>query len=186
MKPTPAAPPDHELRARAARIEMLVLDVDGTLTDGTLLYGDDGHEAKVFHVRDGLGLKLWTGEGRRAAIVSGRASPATLRRAQELGLAPVMLNRSDKLTALRELLAQTGLQPEQTCAVGDDLPDVPLFRNCGLAVAVADATPVALAEAHLVTRARGGFGAVREAVEWLLEAQGRWEAIVGRARGECL
>jgi 3-deoxy-D-manno-octulosonate 8-phosphate phosphatase (KDO 8-P phosphatase) len=186
MTPTAAAPPQDELRARAARVELLVLDVDGTLTDGSLFYSDSGHDTKAFHVRDGFGLKAWTTVGRRAAVISGRSSPATQRRAEELGLAPVVLNRPDKLRALRVLLAETGLRPEQMCAVGDDLPDVPLFRNCGLAIAVADATPEAMADAHLVTTARGGHGAVREAVEWLLRAQGLWDGFVERIRGERL
>ena len=160
--------------ARAAAIELLLLDVDGVLTDGSVIYADDGTEWKRFHVRDGSGLKLWHAAGKRSAIVSGRKSAAVERRASELGIGPVLQGREDKLAALAEVLIATGLRPEQVCAVGDDLPDVPVLRRCGLAVAVADACPEARTVAHLVTAAPGGRGAVREAIEWLLKLNGRW------------
>jgi 3-deoxy-D-manno-octulosonate 8-phosphate phosphatase (KDO 8-P phosphatase) len=105
------------------------------------------------------------------------------RRAAELGIAPVLQGRDDKLAALAEVLAATGLSPERVCAVGDDLPDLPVLRRCGLAVTVADACPEVRAAAHHVTGAPGGFGAVREAVEWLLKAQGRWEELIARYAG---
>ncbi len=160
--------------ARAAAVELLLLDVDGVLTDGSVIYADDGTELKRFHVRDGSGLKLWHAAGKRSAVVSGRASAAVARRAAELGIAPVLQGRADKLAALGEVLVATGLNPEQVCAVCDDLPDLPLMRRCGLAVAVGDACPEARAAAHYVTAVPGGRGAVRDAVEWLLKAQGRW------------
>jgi 3-deoxy-D-manno-octulosonate 8-phosphate phosphatase (KDO 8-P phosphatase) len=160
--------------ARSAVIELLLLDVDGVLTDGSVIYADDGTEWKRFHVRDGSGLKLWRAAGKRSAIVSGRTSAAVARRASELGIDPVLQGRDDKLAALAEVLTATGLRPEQVCAVGDDLPDVPVLRRCGLAVAVADACPEVRAVAHHVTAAPGGRGAVREAIEWLLKLNGRW------------
>ena len=166
-----------ELSARAARIELLLLDVDGVLTDGGVVYLDDGRELKRFHVRDGSGLKLWRAAGKRAAIVSGRSSPAVERRAAELGISPVLQGRDDKLAALDEVLRATGFGPEQVCAVGDDLPDVPVLRRCGLAVAVADACAEARGAAHHVTPVPGGRGAVRDAVEWLLKLQGRWAEV---------
>ena len=169
-----------DLPARAAAVELLLLDVDGVLTDGRIVYADDGTELKQFHVRDGSGLKLWHAAGKRSAIVSGRKSGAVERRAAELGIRPVLQGRDDKPAALAEVLAATGLRPEQVCAVGDDLPDVPVLRRCGLAVAVADACPEARAAAHLVTAAGGGRGAVREAVEWLLKLQGAWDGRVAR------
>jgi 3-deoxy-D-manno-octulosonate 8-phosphate phosphatase (KDO 8-P phosphatase) len=171
-------PPD--LAARAAAIELLLLDVDGVLTDGSVIYADDGTELKRFHVRDGSGLKLWRLAGKRAAIVSGRKSVAVDRRAAELGVAPVIQGRDDKFAALAEVLAETGLRAGQVCAVGDDLPDVPLLRTCGLAVAVADACAEARAAADYVTATPGGRGAVREAVEWLLKLQGRWDEVTAR------
>lgn len=169
-----------DLTERAARIELLLLDVDGVLTDGGVVYLDDGRELKRFHVRDGSGLKLWRAAGKRAAIVSGRSSPAVERRAAELGIVPVLQGRDDKLLALEEILRLTGLAPEQVCAVGDDLPDVPVLRACGLAVAVRDACPEARDAAHYVTAVPGGHGAVRDAVEWLLKLQGRWADVTAR------
>jgi 3-deoxy-D-manno-octulosonate 8-phosphate phosphatase (KDO 8-P phosphatase) len=169
-----------DLAARAAAIELLVLDVDGVLTDGSVIYADDGAELKRFHVRDGSGLKLWRLAGKRAAIVSGRESVAVERRAAELGVSPVVQGRDDKLAAFAEVLAATGLRAEQACAIGDDLPDVPVLRRCGLAVAVADACAQAREAAAFVTAAPGGRGAVREAIEWLLKLQGRWDEAVAR------
>src|SRR5262249_34110868 len=116
-----------DLAERAARIELLLLDVDGVLTDGLIVYTDAGAELKRFHVRDGSGLKFWQLAGKRAAIVSGRNSPAVTRRAAELGVAPVLQGHADKLAAFEEVLAETGLRPEQVCAVGDDLPDLPVL-----------------------------------------------------------
>jgi 3-deoxy-D-manno-octulosonate 8-phosphate phosphatase (KDO 8-P phosphatase) len=170
------------LADRAARVELLLLDVDGVLTDGGIVYADDGREVKRFHVRDGSGLKLWQRAGKRAAIVSGRTSPVVDRRAAELGLTPVLQGRADKRPALAEVLAATGLRPEQVCAVGDDLPDLAVLVRCGLAVAVADACPEIRAAADYVTAAPGGRGAVRDAVEWLLKLQGAWDGLVAGFR----
>jgi 3-deoxy-D-manno-octulosonate 8-phosphate phosphatase (KDO 8-P phosphatase) len=172
-----------DLAARTAAIELLLLDVDGVLTDGSVIYADDGSELKRFHVRDGSGLKLWRAAGKRAAIISGRKSVAVERRAAELGVAPVLQGRDDKPAALAEVLAATGLRPEQVCAIGDDLPDVGLFRRCGLAVAVADACPEARAAAHYVTVVPGGRGAVRDAIEWLLKLTGRWDELTATLCG---
>lgn len=172
-----------ELAARAAAIELLLLDVDGVLTDGGVIYADDGTELKRFHVRDGSGLKLWRLAGKQAAIVSGRKSAAVERRAAELGISPVVQGRDDKLAAFAEVLAATGLRAEQVCAIGDDLPDVPVLRRCGLPIAVADACAQARDAAAFVTAAPGGRGAVREAIEWLLKLQGRWDEVTARYTG---
>ncbi|HET6574750.1 MAG TPA: HAD family hydrolase, partial [Fimbriiglobus sp.] len=171
-----------ELTARAARIELLLLDVDGVLTDGSVVYSDAGEELKRFHVRDGSGLKLWRAAGKRAAIVSGRASAAVERRAAELGIAPVLQGRDDKLRVFEELLAALGLTADRVCAVGDDLADLPVLTRAGLAIAVADACPEVRAAAHRTTIAPGGRGAVREAVEWLLRLQGRWDELIAGYR----
>lgn len=173
----------HSLADRAARIELLLLDVDGVLTDGSVVYADGGAELKRFHVRDGSGLKLWQSAGKRAAIVSGRNSPAVTRRAAELGVAPVLQGRDDKLAAFEAVLAELGVRPEQVCAVGDDLPDLPVLRRCGLAVAVADACAEVRAVADYVTAVPGGRGAVRDAIEWVLKLQGRWESVLARFAG---
>jgi 3-deoxy-D-manno-octulosonate 8-phosphate phosphatase (KDO 8-P phosphatase) len=167
------------LSIRAARIELLLLDVDGVLTDGSILYGAE-EELKRFHVRDGSGLKFWREAGKRAAILSGRSSVAVARRAKELGIDPVIQGRSEKLPAFQELLAAAGLKPEQVCAVGDDLPDRPVLKRCGLAIAVADACPELKAAADHVTVAPGGRGAVREAIEWLMKLQGAWNDVLLR------
>jgi len=172
-----------ELSSVAKGIELILLDVDGVLTDGSVVYLDDGTELKRFHVRDGSGLKLWHTAGKRSAIVSGRKSGVVERRAAELGIGPVLQGRDDKLAAFAEVLAATGLRPEQVCAIGDDLPDVPVLRRCGLAVAVADACPELRAVADYVTASPGGRGAVREAIEWLLKLDGRWDVLTARYTG---
>jgi 3-deoxy-D-manno-octulosonate 8-phosphate phosphatase (KDO 8-P phosphatase) len=172
------------LAERLAAIELLVLDVDGVLTDGSIVYADDGTELKRFHVRDGSALKLWRSVGKRAAVISGRRSAAVGRRAAELGLSPVIQGVEKKSAALEAVLRETGMSASQACAVGDDLPDLPLMRRCGLAVAVADACPEVRADAHHVTAAPGGRGAVREVVEWVLTAQGHWATMVERLRSE--
>ncbi len=172
------------LDGRMAAIELLVLDVDGVLTDGRITYSDDGRETKSFHVRDGAGVRLWLDAGRQAAIISGRQSAAVSRRAQELGIPHVIQGVSAKLPAFKALLQQVGLAPEQACVIGDDLPDLPLVRNAGLGVAVADACPELRFAAHHVTSKPGGQGAVRETIELLLTEQGRWQLLLDRLNAE--
>jgi 3-deoxy-D-manno-octulosonate 8-phosphate phosphatase (KDO 8-P phosphatase) len=174
------------LAERCAVIELLVLDVDGVLTDGGIIYSDNGLELKAFHVRDGSGLKIWEHVGKRAAIITGRTSPIVEVRAAELGIKAVVQGALEKMPAFRELLATGGWRPEQVCYVGDDIPDLPLLRCSGLSVAVADACPEVIAEAHYVTCAAGGRGAVREVIELILRCQGRWRPVVERFRGERL
>ena len=169
---------------RCARIEMLVLDVDGVLTDGKIVYTDQGAEIKAFHVRDGSGLKLWTALGKKVGIISGRRSIIVERRARELGIAAVIQGADDKKAALVQMIGPLGLTLDEVCAVGDDIVDVPLLRSCGLAAAVADACPEAKEDADYVTQASGGRGAVREVIELILRAQGRWQTIVARYRNE--
>jgi 3-deoxy-D-manno-octulosonate 8-phosphate phosphatase (KDO 8-P phosphatase) len=172
------------LAKRCQAIELLLLDVDGVLTDGSIVYTAGGDELKAFHVRDGSGLKFWLGQGKRAGIISGRRSETVLRRGLELGLRPIVQGADDKVAALDTILSELKLSPEQTCFVGDDLPDVPVLRRVGLAVAVGDACAEAQAAAQYVTVAGGGRGAVREVVELILKAQGTWDAIVARYRQE--
>jgi 3-deoxy-D-manno-octulosonate 8-phosphate phosphatase (KDO 8-P phosphatase) len=174
---------DRTLAERCRAIEMLVLDVDGVLTDGGIIYSDAGVEVKQFHVRDGSGLKLWHWLGKRAAIITGRTSHLVEVRAAELDIHPVIQGSVDKLAAYRRILAEEGLKPEQVCCVGDDLPDLPVLADCGLAVAVADGCPEIRAAAHYVTRAPGGRGAVREIIELILQGQGLWAKAVARFRG---
>jgi|SRR5262245_1159782 len=167
---------------RFARIELLLLDVDGVLTDGRIVYSDQGDEIKAFHVRDGSGLKYWRQSGKRVGILSGRTSHAVSRRAAELSIDLVFQGANEKLSALRHILSDTGLVADQVCAIGDDLPDLPVLRHCGLAVAVADAVAELKVAAHYITRSPGGRGAVRDAIEWLMRGQGTWDATVDALR----
>lgn len=165
------------LADRCAIVELLVLDVDGVLTSGGIGYDDAEAEFKTFHVRDGSALKLWRGASKRIAVLTGRTSPVVARRAAELGVEFVAQGAADKMDGYRRVLAETGVHPEQVAAVGDDLPDLPVLRYCGLAVAVADACAEVRAAAHYVTRADGGRGAVREVVELILRCQGAWQRV---------
>lgn len=157
---------------RARRIRLLVLDVDGVLTDGRLYLSAAGEELKVFHVRDGSGLVALQRVGVTVAIVSGRDSPAVTRRAEELGIRHVYQGVADKGAQLDLLLGELKLAPEELACVGDDTPDAPMLRRAGLAIGVADAHPALLASAHWVTQAKGGRGAVREVCDLLLSARG--------------
>jgi 3-deoxy-D-manno-octulosonate 8-phosphate phosphatase (KDO 8-P phosphatase) len=169
---------EDDLAARCGPIELLLVDVDGVLTDGVIALDDRGVETKHFHVRDGGALNLWRAAGKRAAILSGRRSPAVDLRAAELGLAPVIQGASRKGEPFRELLVQMGLDARQVCYVGDDLADLPVLLAVGLAACPADAAAEVRAGVHLVTRAPGGRGAVREVVEAILRRQGTWDALV--------
>ena len=171
-----------DLRDRALKIELLLLDVDGVLTDGRVTYTSSGDEIKRFHIRDGSGLKIWRKLGLRAAVISGRSSPAVDRRMAELDVSPVIQGRPEKAAAFYELLAATGLTADKICAVGDDLPDLPIMLRSGLCVAVADACPEVRASAAYTTVESGGRGAVRETIEWLLKLRGQWTAAVEQFR----
>lgn len=166
------------LAERCQAIELLLLDVDGVLTDGSIVYADNNVEQKRFHVRDGSGLKLWHRAGKRSAIISGRKSPVVDVRAAELGIGQVVQGAADKQAGFGQVLAAAGVRAEQVCAVGDDVPDLPLLRQCGLAVAVADACVEVRAAAHYITRTPGGGGAVREVIELLLRCQGEWQKAI--------
>ena len=160
---------------RAKPIELLALDVDGVLTDGRLYFGNNGEELKTFHIRDGLGIKLLRHAGIEVAIITGRQSAMVERRARELNLIHVIQARDDKLTALTELAQELALGFEQIAYMGDDLPDLAAIRRAGLGLSVADAHHEVARHADWQSQARGGQGAVREACELLLQAQGRWQ-----------
>jgi len=161
-------------------IRLLVLDVDGVMTDGRICLDADGRETKVFHVTDGAGMKYWQRVGREIAIISGRDAPATAHRAKELGVRHLRQGVKVKLPVYESILAELGLKPEQTAVMGDDLPDLPLLRRCGFAIAPANAVAEVRAEAELVTERRGGAGAVREAIEFILRRTGDWETVMRR------
>jgi 3-deoxy-D-manno-octulosonate 8-phosphate phosphatase (KDO 8-P phosphatase) len=155
----------------ARRLALLVLDVDGTLTDGGLWYGPRGEQVKRFHVRDGHGIKLVAAAGIAVAVITGRRSAALTQRCRELGIRHVLQGVADKSAALDGLLAKLDLHESQVACIGDDTPDVPLFVRVAFAVAVGDAHPLAAATAHCATRLPGGHGAVREVCDWLLAAR---------------
>jgi 3-deoxy-D-manno-octulosonate 8-phosphate phosphatase (KDO 8-P phosphatase) len=157
-------------RTPLARIRLIVLDVDGVLTDGRLHYGATGEQLKVFHVRDGFGLKLVMQAGIKVSIISGRSSAAVETRCRELGIAQLEQGCDDKVAALERLLKTLGLNASDALCVVDDTSDLPLMSAVGHAVAVADAHPEVLRAADRVTTARGGRGAVREVCDWLLGA----------------
>lgn len=153
------------------QVKLLVLDVDGVLTDGRLFYGPKGELLKAFHVRDGHGIKQVSGAGITVAIISGRKSEAVLRRARGLGIKHVYQGVDDKLAALRKLAKTLEVSLDHCVCVGDDTPDAPILNACGLGVAVADAHADALAAADLETTRPGGHGAVREVCDWLMSAR---------------
>jgi 3-deoxy-D-manno-octulosonate 8-phosphate phosphatase (KDO 8-P phosphatase) len=173
----------RDLPARARAVRLLILDVDGVLTDGSLYFGAQGEEMKRFDVRDGHGLRMLADAGLSVAIVSGRRSEAVERRAEGLGILAVLQGVTDKLAAGRELAQQLGLRLEECAAAGDDLPDLPLLRRVGLAVTVPGAPAAVRAAAHYVTEREGGRGAVRELSDLLLNAQGRLEGLLARYLG---
>ena len=159
---------------------MLILDVDGVLTDGRIIYDEFGDELKHFDVQDGAGLVLWRREGLKTAVITARNSKLVARRAKELQVDHLIQKAVDKRRAYDAVLKRLRLKPEEACAVGDDLMELPMLRQSGLAVAVANAVPEVKAACQYVTQRAGGRGAVRETIELILKAQGRWDAIVSR------
>jgi 3-deoxy-D-manno-octulosonate 8-phosphate phosphatase (KDO 8-P phosphatase) len=169
---------DQALAARCRTLRLVLSDVDGVMTDGTILLLPGGGEAKAFHVRDGLGVVLARRAGLSVGIVSGRASEAVTRRAAELGIAIVRQGVVDKAQALREILAAEGLAPSQVAYIGDDVNDLAVMAEVGLSGAPADAPFEVRAQAFMVTDARGGGGCLREFLEAILRARGEWDALV--------
>ena len=173
--PVPKTPVSTE---RWRRIKLLALDVDGTLTDGSLTFDENGALLQTFHVRDGFALVAARKAGIQIAWISGRPSRVAEKRFAELGLHHCILACADKAQAMRDLQEQHRFTPEECCFVGDDLPDLPAFGVCGINVAVADSVVEVLERADWITQQRGGHGAVREVIEMILQAQGRWEKLV--------
>ena len=157
-----------EPTSRGKKIKLLLLDVDGVLTDGRLYFGPSGEEMKVLHVRDGYGLKLWHDAGFRSGIISRRNSDIVSRRASQLGMHFVYQGNDDKPSALAEIATEAHVSRDEIAFVGDDLLDVPVLEQVGLAVAVADAVEAVKQAAHYVTKVEGGRGAVREVIDMLL------------------
>ena len=179
-----------DVRARARKIKLLLMDVDGVMTDGRIYYlphvrKTDGTrsrrmvETKTFDSRDGLGLRLAIDAGLKTGIISGRGSPVVEYRARELGFHFIVQDAREKLRPYQTILRAARLKDEQVCYVGDDLVDLPVLKRAGLAVGVSDGHPLLRRHVHYVTRAPGGAGAVREAVELILKAQGKFNRFLG-------
>ena len=174
------------LKKRAAAIQLVLMDVDGTMTDGgvTLLSQADGTalEIKTFDAHDGQGLTLARTAGLRTGCITGRESAALTRRAHEMKMDFIYMKQPVKMPAYEEIIAKAGVSESSVAYIGDDLPDIPLMKRVGLAVAVGDAVPEVKTAAHYITKAFAGHGAVREAVELILKSKGIWEAMIDKAR----
>lgn len=164
-------------------IRLLLTDVDGVLTDGSLSFSAEGVETKTFHVRDGLGVRLWQRAGGKVGIVTGRASAIVERRAAELDIAIVKQAVKEKLPIVQDIAEAEGLSMDEVAYVGDDLPDLPVVRAVGFGAAVADAAPELCEVADYVTQLAGGRGALREVIEKLLKETDRWETATGALHG---
>ncbi len=172
----PAFEVPAEVLALAARVKLVVFDVDGALTDARLIIGDDGQEYKAFNSKDGHGIKMLQRNGVAAAIITGRTSRVVEHRVRDLRIEHVYQGCVDKLPVFRELMAKLGLSAAQSAYVGDDVVDLPIMLEVGLAIAVADAHPLVKQHAHWVTPSPGGKGAGRETCEMIMHAQGSYEA----------
>lgn len=168
------------LLERARKTRLLMMDVDGVLTDGRIIQDGHGHELKVFDVKDGHGIVMAHRAKLRTALISGRESETIRRRAEELGIELVFQKIWNKLEVYEKILVDTELTHDEVAYIGDDLIDIPLLRRVGLAVAVADAVDEVKATAHLITQRPGGQGAVREVIELILRAQGHWDSLLER------
>ena len=162
------------------QVSLILLDVDGVLTTGQVIYNDAGQETKVFHVRDGLGIRMLMEAGIQVGIVTGRRSMALVHRCRNLGIHLLKDGIRDKAAALEEILKETGVAAADTAFVGDDLPDLPIMRRVGVPIAVGDAHDLVKQAAVLTARAMGGCGAVREISERILKARGDWEPLIQR------
>ena len=167
-----------KLDARCKQIELILSDVDGVLTDGGVIYDNQGIEIKRFHIRDGLGIKLWKRAGYPFGIVTARNSHIVKVRSAELGIDIVRQGFEEKLPTVKEIIQKQGLTADKVCFIGDDLTDLPVLNHVGLAVAVADAATEVRNAAHLTTKLNGGHGAVREAIEFILKSQKRWDDLI--------
>jgi len=166
------------LLRKAKKIRLLLLDVDGILTDGRILYNEKGQEIKWFHVQDGQGIRWLLREGIEVGFLSGRSSRAVEMRAEELGVSFLFQGIKDKTKIFEKLLQKTKLDPEQISFMGDDFMDLPLLKKVGLSISVSNGHPLVQKKVDYVTRAAGGLGAVREVSELIFRAQGKWESIL--------
>ena len=168
-----------KLDLRMQQIQMILSDVDGVLTDGGITFDNQGIETKTFHVRDGLGIKLWQRSGHKFGIITARSSHIVKIRMSELGVEMVRQGAEDKLVVGLQLMEDAGLAPEQVCYIGDDLSDLNLLSKVGLAVTVAGGVAEVKSVSHLTTKSEGGKGAIRELIEKILKSQKRWDELIG-------
>ena len=169
---------------KLSKIKLLVLDVDGVMTDGRIILNDGGDEIKAFDVKDGLGLKMLMSSGLEVAIITGRRSQVLAHRSRELGIEEVYQGVKDKSIVCQQLKKAKDLKKEQVCSLGDDIPDLAMFTASGLCIAVADAAKEVREAADFVTKNNGGFGAVREVCELILKCQGTWYSALAAFSGE--
>ncbi|HEY4329454.1 MAG TPA: HAD-IIIA family hydrolase [Phycisphaerae bacterium] len=163
-----------------ANIQLLILDVDGVLTDGGIIRDDAGQQIKRFHVRDGAGIVLWRRLNKDVAIITGKESAVVSHRAEELGIQNVYQNAGNKLDVYNQLKDELGIKDTEIAYVGDDLPDLPVMRRVAVPIAVADAAEEVRAVAKYVTKYPGGYGAVRDAIEFLCKEMGVWQQVLDR------
>jgi 3-deoxy-D-manno-octulosonate 8-phosphate phosphatase (KDO 8-P phosphatase) len=172
------------LSERAAKVKLLLMDVDGVMTDGTLWNVPDGQggfaETKGFDSQDGIALQWLNWNGIKTGVISGRVSPATEIRAKQCKMTYIYQGHIEKIPILEEIIADAGVSPDEIAYIGDDLTDVVIFRRVGLAIAVANARPEVKSASHHITEAKGGQGAVREAVEMILQAKGLWDQLLAK------
>jgi 3-deoxy-D-manno-octulosonate 8-phosphate phosphatase (KDO 8-P phosphatase) len=168
----------NAVTGKARKIKLLLLDVDGVLTDGRILYDEKGQEMKCFHVQDGQGIRWLLTEGIKVGFLSGRSSKAVEMRAKELGISFLFQGIKDKMMLYGQLLQKTKLGTEQVSFMGDDFIDLRLLKNVGLSICVSNGHPLVQKEVDYVTQAAGGWGAVREVSEMIIKAQGKWESIL--------
>lgn len=159
-------------------IELILSDVDGVLTDGRIVWDNQGVESKAFHIRDGMAIHLWKRAGHQFGLITSRSSRIVQQRATELDITIVRQGVEDKLSVAKEIMQELGIESHQVCYVGDDLPDIPLLRGVGLGVATADAAPEARDAAHYTAKTPGGNGVLREIIEMILKRQKRWEGLI--------
>ncbi|TAN63581.1 HAD-IIIA family hydrolase [bacterium] len=171
---------EQELYKRIKAVKLLVLDVDGVMTDGGVIYNDLGHETKVFDVKDGHGIKLLMRGGVEVAIITSRQSQVVGHRAANLGIKYVYQGALEKIKAYDELISKLGITPDESACMGDDLVDMPMLKKAAFAVTVPDGVAEVIEIAHYVTKNKGGHGAVRETAELILKAQGKWQDVIRR------
>jgi len=169
----------HDLMERARRVKLILMDADGVLTDGKIVFFSGGNEAKMFDSKDGVGIRLAQKAGLQTGVISGRESEALLRRCEELGMDEIHQRVFEKLGTYEEILARLGLTDAECCFIGDDLVDAPVLKRVGLPVGVADGHPALEPLLAYVTERPGGSGAVRETIDMVIRAQGKWDEVVG-------